>query len=170
MLLVGTDDASLAKEMNISRTSLVRWLKKDDIKVSLLEKIVNHFGYNLTITLSRSPYEGDAPIESLDRLAFKYDKGGLPFLCVAMARYGITARELAEKLGLDKTTVQHMFAANEIYLSRVFEIAKAFDLSLLIEIRPKCTTHKTRHEGSRFIVDIDPLPRVFDNPLDGDGD
>ena len=78
-----------------------------------------------------------------------------------MARCKVTARELAERLHINISTVQHMFA--------VIDIAMALDLSISVEIGPLCSCDNTRHEGRRFIARITPLPRLIDQPLD-DGD
>ena len=165
MNVVGTNDSDLAKKMNKSRMTVARWFQKDDILLSNLRAIFRLFGYSIRILLSRSAYDDDEPIGQHGRLAFKYDKGNLPFLSTAMARCGVTARELAERLHVNVSTVQHMFASNDLRLSRVIDIAMALEMSIRVEIGPLYSCDNTRHEGRRFIARIAPLPRVIDQPL-----
>ena len=169
LAMIGISEKELANMMNMSRSAVHNWFKKDDIFLSQLETIFRIFRYSFKIFLNKTPYDGDKPVEQLGRLAFKFDQGNLQFLSTAMARCKVTARGLAERLHINISTVQHMFAVNDLRLSRVIDIAMALDLSISVEIGPLCSCDNTRHEGRRFIARIAPLPRVIDHPLD-DGD
>ena len=61
----------------------------------------------------------------------------LAFLRIALKKYGITRKGLAEKLGLNYTGVNRWFRVDDISISYIFKIAELYDLKVKTTIKPK---------------------------------
>ena len=151
----------LADHFNVSRVTVGNWFKVDDIRLSLAEEICEYCGYSLNLSLCRSPYEQDAPVHHLGRRAMQFERRHLPFLCVAMAREHVTSQEIANRLGLYYTTVHRWFDKNDMFLSRVEEVADVLDLSVRIDVTPLDTPRASGEHATR--LEFHPL--IFDKPL-----
>ncbi|MBR5019633.1 MAG: hypothetical protein IKX53_08395 [Bacteroidales bacterium] len=161
--LLATSDVTfndLARHFNVSRVTVGNWFFRDDIHLSTLDQICTYCGYEFQLSLCRSAYEPDEPVPQLGRRALQYQRGNLQFLCVAMARRGITAKEISEKMERNISTVQYWFNTNDMNLSRVEAIAAAFDMSVRIDIFPRDSA-AFNPRSSR--VEFRPL--VFDREL-----
>ena len=150
----GTTLAELAAMMDTSLTTVSRWFQHDDIKTSTLSHICFLLGFSLNIRLFR-PSDEPGP-HKLDKMALRFDRGQLPFLCQAMACYSISIDDLARRLNLHNTTIQYMFKTNDVYLSRLFRIAKEFDLSIQIEMTAQSSHVSRQIEGNTFSAIILP--------------
>ena len=58
---------------------------------------------------------------------------------IALKKYGISRKDLAEKLGLNYTGVNRWFHVDDIAISYIFDIAEIYDLKVKTTIKPKQT-------------------------------
>ena len=65
--------------------------------------------------------------------------GRLAFLRVAMKKYGITRKDLADRLGLNYTGVNRWFFIDDMAISYIFKIAELYGLKVKTSIKPKQT-------------------------------
>ena len=65
----------------------------------------------------------------------------LAFLRIALKKYGITRKGLAEKLGLNYTGVNRWFRVDDISISYIFKIAELYDLKVKTTIKPKSSIY-----------------------------
>ncbi len=151
----------LADHFNVSRVTVGNWFKVDDIRLSRAKEICEYCGYSFSLSICRSPYEQDAPVHHLGRRAMQYERRHLPFLCVAMAREHVTSQEIANRLGLYYTTVHRWFDKNDMFLSRVEDVADVLDSSVLIDVTPLDTPCGSDEHATR----LEFRPLVFDKPL-----
>ncbi len=63
----------------------------------------------------------------------------LAFLRIALKKYGISRKDLAEKLGLNYTGVNRWFHVDDIAISYIFDIAELYGLKVKTIIKPKQT-------------------------------
>lgn len=136
LALVGIGQEKLADILNITRMTVCNWLLNDDLKISYLHAIFNKFGYALFVRLTRNPNQNDPVVPYDGRLAKYRDKGRLPYLCNLMDREGITIKDLANELNLDKSVVRRMFIKNDISLSRLISIAEAYGSKVVFDVIP----------------------------------
>lgn len=145
----------LASSVGRTRMSVCNWLHNDDVRLSLLRQFFQAFGYEFEIHLTKTPYVASDPVVFMNAMARDYERQRLPFLCEAMAKYDISKTEMANKLGLNLTTIRHMFLVNDMNLSRVFDFAYAFHLSIVFCLRPQ--------QAEEDIEDCSPI--IMDHPL-----
>ena len=135
-----------------SRMTVARWLKRsyDDAPLSSMLTLFEAYGYSLEFTLSRDiekGYEEEVQWQRRNRAKFKADR--LAFLTRMMLRYDISSQELAGKLNLYYTTIDHMFRANNLMISRIYRIADVCDMNVFITIKPKDLQYE---EGQCYCV------------------
>lgn len=141
MSLANVTMEDAAGALGLTRPSIHHWLQQDDARLNYLQKIIESFGYEFNIWLSREEEEisGKVPVrvEDFVRLPGEiYKPDSTAFLTVALQRYGISKLELSERLGLQYSTVRYWFS-KDIMMSRIFQIAEACDFSVSISIRKK---------------------------------
>ena len=108
------------------------------MRLSFAQEIVDRLGYVLSFSLEREAPSSMHVVEielsqgtdTIDRLAF---------LRIAMQKYGISRKDLAEQLGLNYTGVNRWFHVDDIALSYIFEIAELYDLKVKTTIKPRPT-------------------------------
>ncbi len=129
-----------AKATGMSRMTVARWLKPtyDDAPISSLETLFNAYGYTMTIKLSNKdtallPQEQPQPSSTRGR----HQAVRLSFLAQMMDMCGITSKDLADKLGLYYTSVDHMFRADNAMMSRIFQIAEVCNMDIRIAVEPQ---------------------------------
>lgn len=141
-----------ASATGCSRMTVARWLKRtyDDAPLSSMLTLFEAYGYSLEFTLSRDVeggYEEEVQWQRRNRAKFKADR--LAFLTRMMLRYDISSQELAGKLNLYYTTIDHMFRANNLMISRIYRIADVCDMNVFITIKPKDMQYE---EGQCYCV------------------
>ena len=141
-----------ASATGCSRMTVARWLKRtyDDAPLSSMLTLFEAYGYSLEFTLSRDiekGYEEEVQWQRRNRAKFKADR--LAFLTRMMLRYDISSQELAGKLNLYYTTIDHMFRANNLMISRIYRIADVCDMNVFITIKPKDLQYE---EGQCYCV------------------
>lgn len=122
--------------MGMSPQNIFAYFQRDDMRLSLAHMIVDKLGYVLSFSLDKEnpsslqivEIEMPGGEDGIDRLAF---------LRVAMQKYGISRKEVAEKLGLNYTGVNRWFRVDDIAISYIFKIAEFYGLKVKTTIKPK---------------------------------
>lgn len=82
----------------------------------------------------------DSIIDVSDHVSIDGNTLRLPplyYLELAMKRYNFGRRDIAEKLGLEVSSVRYwMVTSKDVSIARLFQIAQAFDLNLRFKIEP----------------------------------
>lgn len=129
----GMTKADLARMMGVTPQNIFTYLKRDDMKLSFAQEIFHKMGYTLSFRLEAE----DAPSRDvqidLEGLVGKDGLTRLAFLRVAMGRYGITRKALAEKLDIGYSGVNRWFAVDDISISYLYEIAEIYNLKVKIK-------------------------------------
>ena len=131
MKTIGLTTTSAGEKIGLSQVSIYYWLKKDDARLSMVNKLIEACGYSLTIDLVEpvvNPADTeiiiDAPREKL-----------LSFLSEALS--GHDKEAVAGKLGLGVTTVYYWFSHDDIFVSYIYKIAEEIGKKVKITIRKR---------------------------------
>ncbi len=118
-------------------TSLAFLFKKDNMLLSLAQKIFEAFDYKLTILLkdkSEEQKEG-LSLSNQAELVSLYSQGSrLGFLDMYMRMHKLTQRKVAAELGKSPGTVSYWFKTDDIYIANLKELAEAFGAEVVIRI------------------------------------
>lgn len=128
---------SAAKVVGISRQSIYYWLTKDDAKISSIYKFFDAFGYEIIFSLEKNRKAAAANISIEIRREIAKGEKNLSFLDEGLKRYKINRAELLKKLQLSATTLCYWLNSDDIFISYVYKIAEASDLTVNVLIRPK---------------------------------
>lgn len=134
MEMKGITKVELARRLGVTPQNVFTYFQRDDMKLSLAQKIVGLIGYDLQISL-----EKDSPksvIVEIENLVGKDGLARLAFLRIAMSQYGITRKDMAQKLDLNYTGVNRWFYVDDMALSYVYEIAETYGLTVRIKVVP----------------------------------
>lgn len=134
MEMKGITKVELARRLGVTPQNVFTYFQRDDMKLSLAQKIVGLIGYDLQISL-----EKDSPksvIVEIENLVGKDGLARLAFLRIAMSQYGITRKDMAQKLDLNYTGVNRWFYVDDMALSYVYEIAETYGLRVRIKVVP----------------------------------
>lgn len=135
--------SDIAKICGLAHTSVSHWFEVDDCRLSVCHKLIEGKGFKLTIYLTRDVNEIDSKvaIDMTDMLDFdeagRYIPKRLGFLAVAMKRYGIKRMQLAKDMQIAYTSLKAYFINDDMYVSRLFQIADLCDFSVIINISKK---------------------------------
>ena len=158
----GVSYTELATMLGVPQSRVLYWIEQDDIYVDLVEKICSILGYRFSLRLeASSTFTPPNHRVKTSTMARRCEQGLLPFLSGAMARLGITERDLAGALNISQTVINHMFKSNRIRFSRILEIARAFHLVVRVEIFP-ATNGAYESSHRRIIMTFEPITAVFD--------
>lgn len=137
MNTAGLNPVDVAKILGTSVPAVRHWFKEDvdDTKLSYVYRIAEHEGYKFDLLLTRSGKESTGAIavdvDDFIRLpGEQYRPKVMSFLTVALRRYGITKKELAETTGLSYSTISYFYSIDDISVSRVLDIANSMDFSV----------------------------------------
>ena len=129
----GVAKRELARMLGMTPQSIFTYFKRDDMKLSFAQTVASKLGYELVFRLEKA----DAQLQSgaLEIEAPVGDGGlsRLSFLRVALQQYGISRKELAEKLELHYMGVNRWFAVDDIAISYLYEIAQLYGLQVKIK-------------------------------------
>lgn len=128
---------SAAKVVGISRQSIYYWLTKDDAKISSINKFFEAFGYEIIFDLEKKRKASTADITIEIKREISKGEKNLTFLDEGLKRYKVNRAELLKKLQLSATTLCYWMNSDDIFISYVYKIAEASDLTVKVMIRPK---------------------------------
>ena len=137
MASIGVSKPELARLMGMSPQNIFAYFQRDDMRLSLAQRVVDRLGYELSFSLERETQSSLCEVEielpqGTDRLAF---------LRIALKKYGISRKDLAEKLGLNYTGVNRWFHVDDMAISYIFDIAELYGLKVKTIIKPKQTVN-----------------------------
>ena len=131
MTTLGLTTTSAGEKIGLTQVSIYYWLKKDDARLSMVNKLIDACGYKLIIELVEpvvNPADTEIIIEApRDRL--------LSVLSEALSDQDKEA--VAKQLGLGQTTIYYWFSHDDIFISYVYKIAEIIGKKVKITIRQK---------------------------------
>ncbi len=135
----GVTKIELAGMMGMSRQNIHTFFRRDDMKLSLAQEIAGKLGYDLSYRLEK---EGDTSnvVTEIEGLVGKDGLQRLAFLRIAMSRYGIERRQLAEDLGFNYAGIGRWFRVDDIAISHIYRIAELYGLNVKIKATIKRET------------------------------
>lgn len=154
LALNGISYEEAAARISISRPTLSHWFAVDDTRLSLVQDVVKSAGYDFKIYMTKEEGRQDVPekVDIEDIISLPSENvipKRLSFLSFALKRYGIPKVELAERLGINYTTVRYWFQTDDITFGRLFDCAKVCGLSIRFEIT-KQIEQKKKGAGLTF--------------------
>lgn len=129
----GVSKHELARMMGVSPQNVFTYLKRDDMKLSYAQEIAGKLGFDLSFRLEDENASGRDVIVDIEGLVGKDGLQRLAFLRVAMSRYGIERKALAEKLDIGYTGVNRWFKVDDIAISYIYKIAELYGLKVKIK-------------------------------------
>lgn len=161
--LNGISQATAAERSGINQNTISHWMKVDDAKLSSVENLFDWLGYKISFSLNepvtqdtqilRIPAKHDGtqiwmksePMPELDKFPkTDEDRKRLHYIKVYLIQRGITYKKLAECMGRKPQTVQYWFMADDIFISRIYEMAKALGAEVYISCDRKKTLSSQR--------------------------
>ena len=129
----GVSKHELARMMGVSPQNIFTYLKRDDMKLSYAQEIAEKLGYDLSFRIEDEfAWKRDIVLD-IESLVGKDGLQRLAFLRVAMGRYGIERKALAEKLGIGYTGVNRWFKVDDMAISYIYKIAEIYGLKVKIK-------------------------------------
>lgn len=136
LTLVGQRREDVADRLGVTRMTVCNWLHHDDMRLSQLTELFSLFGYRLIVHLKWTTRGRQSPRPKRSLSSRFSDKRLLRFLCVALDRNNISIKDLAKTLDLDVSVVNRMFYKDDITLSRIEQIAKAYGFGIIMRAVP----------------------------------
>ena len=133
----GISKLALARLMGVSPQNIFTYFKRDDMKLSYAQEIFRRLGYGLSFRLESEVNPPKDVFIEIEDLVGKDGLNRLAFLRMAMGRFGIQRKKLAEELGLNYTGVNRWFAVDDIAISYIFKIAELYGLKVIIKAVPR---------------------------------
>ena len=99
MASIGVSKPELARLMGMSPQNIFAYFQRDDMRLSLAQRVVDRLGYELSFSLERETQSSLCEVE----IELPQGMNRLAFLRIALQKYGISRKDLAEKLGLNYT-------------------------------------------------------------------
>ena len=132
MTALGLTTTTAAEKIGISQVSVYYWLKKDDAKLSAVDRLIDACGYKLLIDLVPAQEQTDPDTQILIELPRPKK---LSFLSDLLSRDD--KEMVAEKLGIGFSTVYYWLEHDDIFISYIYKIADVLDRKVKITIRPR---------------------------------
>jgi len=137
MNVAGLNAVDVSKILNTSVPTVRHWFKEDvdDTRLSYVYRIAEHTGFKFDLLLTRSGKEGtgDIPVDINDFIRLpgeQYRPKTMSFLTLALRRYGLTNKDVAEAVGLSYSSIAYFFAKDDISISRILDIANSMDFCI----------------------------------------
>lgn len=137
MAAIGVSKPELAHLMRMTPQNIFAYFKRDDMRLSCAMQIVDRLGYELSFSLDRENPSSPLCVVEIELSQDQDNVGRLAFLRVAMKKYGITRKDIADRLGLNYTGVNRWFFIDDMAISYIFKIAELYDLKVRTTIKPK---------------------------------
>jgi len=125
MTAVGLNTTTAGEKLGISQVSIYYWLKKDDAKLSSVEKLMNACGYKLSFELVDPEME---IIMEINRTK------GLSFLAEALSDQD--KEKVSEQLGVGLTSIYYWLSHDDMFISYIYKVADIIGKKVKISIRP----------------------------------
>ena len=143
---VGLSQKDVAQLAGVSTVTVSNWFRSDNMRIDQVTDIISKTGYTASIILTRRNDMPELPInvtpEDFNDGEGRFVLKRMAFLSFALREIGVTKQELAERLGITPYSVTAWYKADTVAIDRVFQIAKAYDLNIYIDIQPAKNTNK----------------------------
>lgn len=136
----GTSKHELARMMGNSYQNICVYFQRDDMKLSCAQSICKLFGYTIAYSFEQKGQNIKKGVQQTVAQMYGCEGKRLEFLIVAMKVYGITSKDIAEKLGLNYTGVNRWFQVDDLAISYLYEIAECYGL----KVRPVVCKQKRK--------------------------
>lgn len=131
MSAVGLNTTTAAEKIGITQVSVYYWLKKDDARLSTVEKLIEACGYSLNIELvSTQPEESDNVI-----IIEKNHERRLSFLSDALSNQD--KEKVAKAIGIGFSTIYYWLEHDDMFISYIYQIAEVIGKKVKVSIRPQ---------------------------------
>lgn len=131
MSALGLTTTKAAEKVGLTQVSVYYWLKKDDAKISVINKLIDACGFKLIIDLL--PVGGPEPDTEIV-IELPREKR-LSFLSDALS--DVDKDVVAQKIGVGTSTIYYWLEHDDIFVSYIYKIAEAIDCKVKVTIRPK---------------------------------
>lgn len=151
MAAFGISAPDIASRIGITRQTMHHYLSTDDMKLSTAETIFEVYGFRLYFDLVKDEEvteDGDIEYDDMayhfdfDKFLANYRAGAnkrLSFLRIAMAREGLTYRDVEDRCGLGRTTMDYYFKQDDMYVAKLMSIVEMLGFTLHVTISDKFT-------------------------------
>jgi len=125
MSALGLNTTTAGEKIGISQVSVYYWLKKDDAKLSTVEKLINACGYSLSIEFVDPEMEIIMEINRTKRLSF-----------LSEALSVCDKEMIAKELGMGLTGIYYWLSHDDVNISYIYRIAELIGKKVKVTIRP----------------------------------
>ena len=133
----GLTTASVAELLGISRQAVYYWFKKDDVKISVIYKLFEVYGYKIEFDLIKERTSEGEPAKVEMQVQRKQKTGKrLEFLASALKRYNIYREDISPKMGIGNTTIYYWLSHDDVFISYIYKLAELAGLKVTIRITP----------------------------------
>ncbi len=129
----GVAKRELARMLGMTPQSIFTYFKRDDMKLSFAQTVASKLGYELVFRLEKADAQLQSGALEIEAPAGDGGLSRLSFLRVALQQYGISRKELAEKLELHYMGVNRWFKVDDIAVSYLYEIAQLYGLQVKVK-------------------------------------
>lgn len=160
MTLRHIDTMDIAEKLNITRTSVYCWFRDstDDVRLSYATRIIEDEGFNLQIQLFRDEKDLNEPFYAKvnDLVTENGDirLSRLSFLSLTLRRYGITIKDVTSKMGVNTSNWRYWLRNDDIYLSRIYQLADVCGLNIRFLITQKPSDSNSSAKRGRCLTEI----------------
>lgn len=133
MANTSTNKHELARLMGMTPQNIFTYFQRDDMKLSLAQKMAEKLGYNLNFSIHNPEKASKRVVMDIESVLGDEGISRLAFLQVAMKYNGLTRKMLAEQLELNYTGVNRWFKVDDMALSYIFRIAEINNLQVAIK-------------------------------------
>ena len=136
MKAAGVTTGQVAELMGVSRQAVYHWFVKDDMKMSQVYRLFELCGYRIVFGLDKEVARGRFPVNVTMNVKNPAGPQRLAFLKSAMDCHNVSKESLAVSIGVGKATLYNWFKTDDCFLSYIYAIAVAEEMSLTIRIEP----------------------------------
>ena len=112
--------------------------RRDDMRLSLAEKIADTYGYQLKLYFPQKEYKFGIVPEGLSKYRKDYpNAGNLSGLAKYMQDSMRTINSLSEAVGLNYSVIKDAFNKGDIYISTLYKILKNLNIQVLWSFEKK---------------------------------
>ena len=127
----------MAELLGISRQAVYYWFKKDDVKISVIYKLFEVYGYKIEFDLIKERTSEGEPAKVEMQVQRKQKTGKrLEFLASALKRYNIYREDISPKMGIGNTTIYYWLSHDDVFISYIYKLAELAGLKVTIRITP----------------------------------
>lgn len=134
--------SSIAKKVGVGRQAIYNYLLRDDMSLKMVHQIMDSCGCKIMFSLEKPEEENGNLVIRLNNYFMRnlpegIRIGRLSFLSIAMQRYGITGKDLSEKLHIARSTISTWFVTDNVMISHIYNICEAYGMELKVTITDK---------------------------------